>query len=143
MIQRRGAGANRALQSYLTGTVGLATPCATAMLQQRISLCGWGGSSAPAAGALRMASNCFSGAYRVLFFPFGDNAWCQCDLILSLALLCPAWFCSPCCCPNKRCGLLALVFCNTRGVRQLMQVVQFYGLTQHFSYKQPKVYQSN
>ena len=74
MIRHREAGANRALQSYLTGTAGLTAPCATAMLQQHICLCGWGGSSAPAAGALRMASNCFSGAYRVLFFLFSGNA---------------------------------------------------------------------
>ena len=72
-----------------------------------------------------MASNCFSGAYRVLFFLFGGNAWCLCDLILSLALLCPAWFCSPCCCPNKQLCLLALVFCNTRGVRQITQVLTY------------------
>ena len=46
-----------------------------------------------------------------------------CDLMLSLALLCPARFCSPCCCPSNNLCLLALVFCNTRGVRELMQVV--------------------
>ena len=75
VIQHREAGAKRALQSYLTGTVGLAAPCATAMLQQHRRVCGWGGSSAPAAGALRMASYCFSGT-ECLFFLFGGNAWC-------------------------------------------------------------------